>query len=142
MSNYDFLKQATTEAITRMSNLGMAIKTAGITLFGAGVVNYLNSSDSNWSCNVTLAYCLILYFLGFMFIFMDVSYLRRERAFREIQRLILEDKWTLSYLDSEIILKEPQKYQKTKFSKCLISPTILPIALFELLTIFFLYFLL
>jgi hypothetical protein len=45
MPKHDELRNSCTEAISRLSNLGMAIKTARVTLFGAGLANLLNGDS-------------------------------------------------------------------------------------------------
>lgn len=140
MSNSEFLRQSTVEATNRMSNLGMTVKTAGVTLFGAGVVNFLSIADEEWLFNFRLTYCLILFMLGFTFVFLDASYLRRERAFREIQKLLLQNSWKFDYLDVNFVFKNGSDFPEVRRFNCFLSASIFPILLFEIVTTFSLFF--
>lgn len=135
MSNNEQLMSFCTEAIARMSNLGMAIKTAGVTLFGAGVANLLGSSGGDLTCIQRWTYCAVLALLGVLFIYMDVSYLSRERAFREIHKLLLQNRWNAEFLDLSVIYKSMSKYPNVTRRKCLQSFSVLPIIIFELTTV-------
>lgn len=135
MPKHDELRNSCIEAISRLSNLGMAIKTAGVTLFGAGLANLLNSSTGEMPLSDKISNCSILGLLGSLFIYLDVSYLSRERAFREVQKLLLKGLWALDYLDLSIIYNSLASFPKVKKISCLRSFSVFPIILFELATI-------
>lgn len=123
------------DLVSRMSNLGMTIKTAGVAFFGAGVAHYLTSDISTFSMTQKRTYLFVLGLIGIMFNYLDASYLSRERSARYVDRKILENKWDLAYIDLNQILNNKIEYPSTRKINCMKSWAILPIIFMQIIVI-------
>lgn len=134
------LHQLCQNSITRMSNLGMTVKTTGLAFFGAGIAHFATSDLLKISLKQGIAYLVALTLLISAFAFTEIHYLQIERAFREIDQKVVEGKWKSEWPDLEIIRKNPKKYKSATFRKCVTSKTLLSFFMVEFLTILiFLY---
>lgn len=120
-------------AINRISNLGMTIKTTGMAFFGAGIAHLATTDLTITTQKQRTAYLIALSILAITFQGVEIAYLRTEKIFRIIDDKIADNTWEHNFLNPDLIRSQIGEYPKLKLLSLLRSFTIWPFIMAQIL---------